>query len=68
MRRSSKKRAPSSAPARSSPFSPDDIHSVINESDEFALSLNLYGLSYGYTGASRFDPMAHTEGPLIPKT
>jgi predicted metal-dependent enzyme (double-stranded beta helix superfamily) len=47
-------------------FAPDDIHSVVNETDEIALSLNLYGLSYGYTHASRFDPIAQTESPLIP--
>ena len=47
-------------------FLPDDIHSVVNASDELALSLNLYGLSYGYTHASRFDPIAKTESPLIP--
>jgi predicted metal-dependent enzyme (double-stranded beta helix superfamily) len=47
-------------------FLPDDIHSVLNESDQLALSLNLYGLSYGYAHASRFDPVAMTESPLIP--
>jgi len=47
-------------------FTPDDIHSVVNETGEIALSLNLYGLSYGYAHASRFDPIAQTESPLIP--
>jgi predicted metal-dependent enzyme (double-stranded beta helix superfamily) len=46
-------------------FLPDDIHSVSNEGREVALSLNLYGLSYPYTGASRFDPVHHTERPLL---
>jgi predicted metal-dependent enzyme (double-stranded beta helix superfamily) len=47
-------------------FTPDDIHSVINETGAISLSLNLYGLSFPYTHASRFDPIARTEGPLIP--
>jgi predicted metal-dependent enzyme (double-stranded beta helix superfamily) len=46
-------------------FMPNDIHSVVNESDQLCLSLNLYGLSYGYTHSRRFDPAARTEGPLI---
>jgi hypothetical protein len=46
-------------------FLPDDIHSVCNEGREVALSLNLYGLSYPYTGASQFDAARHTERPLI---
>lgn len=47
-------------------FTPDDIHSVVNETSEISLSLNLYGLSFPYTHASRFDPVARTESPLIP--
>jgi predicted metal-dependent enzyme (double-stranded beta helix superfamily) len=47
-------------------FTPDDIHSVINETAAISLSLNLYGLSFAYTHASRFDPVARTESPLIP--
>jgi predicted metal-dependent enzyme (double-stranded beta helix superfamily) len=46
-------------------FMPDDIHSIINESEQLALSLNLYGLSYAYTHASKFDPVTQTEAPLI---
>jgi predicted metal-dependent enzyme (double-stranded beta helix superfamily) len=47
-------------------FLPDDIHSVANEGHELAVSLNLYGLSYAYTGASTFDTMARMEKPLMP--
>lgn len=47
-------------------FAPDDIHSVVNETATLSLSLNLYGLSFPYTHASRFDPVARTEAPLIP--
>jgi predicted metal-dependent enzyme (double-stranded beta helix superfamily) len=47
-------------------FRPADIHSVINESAETTLTLNAYGIGFGYTGAHRFDPVARTIGPLIP--
>jgi predicted metal-dependent enzyme (double-stranded beta helix superfamily) len=47
-------------------FVPADIHSVRNDGRTLALSLNLYGLSYGHTGARTFDPVARTEAPLIP--
>lgn len=49
-------------------FTPGDIHSVVNETADICLSLNLYGLSFAHTHASRFDPVARTEGPLIPDT
>jgi predicted metal-dependent enzyme (double-stranded beta helix superfamily) len=47
-------------------FMPADIHSVRNDGATLALSLNLYGLSYGHTGARVYDTVAHTESPLIP--
>jgi len=47
-------------------FLPDDIHSVVNETHELAVTLNIYGLSYAYAGASTFDTMARMEHPLKP--
>jgi predicted metal-dependent enzyme (double-stranded beta helix superfamily) len=47
-------------------FQPEDIHSMENEGYELAVSLNVYGLSYDYAGASRFDTMARMEEPLRP--
>lgn len=47
-------------------FKPADIHSVVNETAETTLTLNLYGMAFGYTGAHRFDPVARTIGPLAP--
>ncbi len=44
---------------------PDDIHSVVNDTAAIALSLNLYELSFPHTDARRFDPIARTEAPLI---
>lgn len=48
-------------------FLPADIHSILNTTDETVLSLNMYGLAYGYTHSSKFDPAAKTEEPLVPE-
>jgi predicted metal-dependent enzyme (double-stranded beta helix superfamily) len=47
-------------------FTPSDIHSILNESGETVLSLNLYGLAYGYTHSRQYDPVAKTEKLLLP--
>lgn len=47
-------------------FQPDDIHSVENPGHELAVSLNLYGISYDYAGASTFDTISRLERPLRP--
>jgi predicted metal-dependent enzyme (double-stranded beta helix superfamily) len=46
-------------------FQPEDIHSILNESDRVALSLNLYGISYARAHSEKFDPVAHTAKPLL---
>ena len=48
-------------------FLPADIHSILNESEETVLSLDLYGLAFGYTHSSKFDPAAKTEAPVFPE-
>jgi len=47
-------------------FEPEDIHSIENDSYEPAVSINLYGISYAYSGASKFDTQARMEEPLMP--
>jgi predicted metal-dependent enzyme (double-stranded beta helix superfamily) len=47
-------------------FLPEDIHSLENDGYELAVSINIYGISYAYAGASKFDTMARLEVPLMP--
>ena len=46
-------------------FKPADIHSVLNESSETTLTLNLYGVVRERTIAHLFDPVARTVAPLF---
>jgi predicted metal-dependent enzyme (double-stranded beta helix superfamily) len=48
-------------------FLPDDIHSVVNETDRVTVSLHVYGKHLNYTGRSQFDPETNTESPFIVK-
>ena len=48
-------------------FLPDDIHSVVNETDQVTVSLHVYGKHLNYTGRSQFDPEQNTESPFIVK-
>jgi predicted metal-dependent enzyme (double-stranded beta helix superfamily) len=45
----------------------DDIHGVINETDNVTLSLHIYGKHINYTGRSQFDPDKKTETPFVLK-
>ncbi|MDF1794202.1 MAG: cysteine dioxygenase family protein [Thalassobaculaceae bacterium] len=44
-------------------FSPNDIHSIRNDSDRPSLSLHLYGRSLAKTDRSEFNPLAGTVAP-----
>lgn len=44
-------------------FSPNDIHSIRNDSDRPSLSLHLYGRSLAKTDRSEFNPLAGTVVP-----
>jgi predicted metal-dependent enzyme (double-stranded beta helix superfamily) len=46
---------------------PDDIHGVLNETDQVTLSLHVYGKHINYTGRSMFDPDKKTETPFVVK-
>ncbi|KTD20281.1 putative Cupin region protein [Legionella lansingensis] len=46
-------------------FMPNDIHSVINESTDVAISLHVYGKNLNYTGRSQFDPIKKTVQSFI---
>ena len=46
---------------------PDDIHAVLNETDQVTLSLHVYGKHMNYTGRSMFDPDNKTETPFVVK-
>jgi predicted metal-dependent enzyme (double-stranded beta helix superfamily) len=48
-------------------FLPSDIHSILNRSNETVLSLDLYGLAFGYTNSRKFDPVAKTEELVFPE-
>ena len=48
-------------------FLADDIHSVVNETDQVTVSLHVYGKHLNYTGRSQFDPERNTESPFIVK-
>ena len=48
-------------------FLPDDIHSVMNETDQVTVSLHVYGKHLNYTGRSQFDPEKNTEMPFMVK-
>ena len=42
---------------------PNDIHSVLNDGDEIALSLHIYGRSLRHVSRSEFNPLAKTQKP-----
>ena len=46
-------------------FLPDDIHSVINESGEVAISLHVYGKNLNYTHRYQYDPVGKSRKPFI---
>ncbi|CEG57553.1 cysteine dioxygenase family protein [Legionella fallonii] len=46
-------------------FLPDEIHSVINESEKVAISLHVYGKNLNYTGRYQYDPINNTMQPFI---
>lgn len=46
-------------------FLPDDIHSVINESGETAISLHVYGKNLNYTGRHQYDPVNNLIQPFM---
>ncbi|MCZ4677632.1 cupin [Legionella pneumophila] len=46
-------------------FLPNDIHSVINESDDVAISLHVYGKNLNYTGRHQYDPVNNLMQPFI---
>lgn len=46
-------------------FLPDDIHSVVNESDTVAVSLHVYGKNLNYTNRFQYDSETNTMKPLI---
>lgn len=46
-------------------FLPDDIHSVMNETDAVTVSLHIYGRHINHTARSKFDPVAEREEPLV---
>jgi predicted metal-dependent enzyme (double-stranded beta helix superfamily) len=48
-------------------FLPDDIHSVMNESEQVTVSLHLYGKHLNYTGRSQFDPGTKAVSPFMVK-
>jgi len=54
-------------PGSVSAFLPDDIHTVLNHTDEISLTLHAYGKHINYTGRSEFDPEAGTQKPYILK-
>jgi predicted metal-dependent enzyme (double-stranded beta helix superfamily) len=47
-------------------MTPLDIHSVVNETTETTVSLNLYGIGLGHAGAVVFDPVAHRVSTMVP--
>lgn len=46
-------------------FRPADIHSVMNESDDTTLTLNLCGIAFEHAGGHHFDPVARTVAPIL---
>jgi predicted metal-dependent enzyme (double-stranded beta helix superfamily) len=42
-------------------FSPDAIHSVVNETERVSVSLHVYGLHVNHAIRSQFDPLTNTE-------
>lgn len=46
-------------------FLPNDIHSVINESGDVAISLHVYGKNLNYTGRHQYDPVNNLMQPFI---
>ena len=46
-------------------FLPDEIHSVINESENVAISLHVYGKNLNYTGRYQYDSVNNTMQPFI---
>ena len=46
-------------------FLPDDIHSVVNESEKVAVSLHVYGKNLNYTGRNQYDPVKKIVRPFI---
>jgi predicted metal-dependent enzyme (double-stranded beta helix superfamily) len=46
-------------------FLPDDIHSVVNESEKIAISLHVYGKNLNYTGRNQYDPVNKTIRPFL---
>ena len=46
-------------------FLPNDIHSVVNESETVAISLHVYGMNLNYTGRYQYDPVNKTAKPFI---
>ncbi|MFQ6017749.1 MAG: hypothetical protein ACE5KF_06095 [Kiloniellaceae bacterium] len=54
-------------PGEAIAFLPEDIHSVINDTDTVTMSLHVYGRHINYTGRSQFDPVARTVEKFILK-
>lgn len=48
-------------------FVSQEIHSVVNESEEVTVSLHVYGKHLNYTGRSQFDPETKTDKAFIVK-
>lgn len=48
-------------------FLPDDIHSVVNESETLAISLHVYGKNLNYSGRHQYDPVKKTMKPFFIK-
>ena len=46
---------------------PDDIHSVFNNGERFAVSLHTYGRRLNYSGRSTFNVESKAEVPLVLK-
>jgi predicted metal-dependent enzyme (double-stranded beta helix superfamily) len=44
---------------------PDDIHSVMNDTESITVSLHVYGKHVNHTERSQFDPEQRTEQPFV---
>ena len=44
---------------------PDEIHSVVNESDKVTLSLHIYGRHINHTARSQYCPITQVRRPLV---